>query len=750
MFFKHLASLPRRSVLTVLTAVVVVNVVIVSYFQFFDLIVDVQILLFLSRTEFKKSAAALFLKITSDKDRYWLADSSLCHVDAEIPANRVVVPEGDAGPEELFYDPRFTLAVYLDELTRLGESTELPTLPFHWTDWVDVTSIHESNSVPENKRITCRKLGLRSRNHPNPSAFCKSRDQYNDEELRELGFRNRNSLPFAVVHDHSKHEDLCYNDLRKFMAKSYTMTHLPKPFKVIILNGGDEGGTYEFMVDQTKNPEQRLIHSGLVGRYLMLVKKKSTTKVLQEGGTFTVNHLAAYENLLRTVSPRHLSAEDDKMYAIVKSPAGSNKDIPLTKDEFDYPKSKIDDLIAEYEAMEYRDIMAENFLEGLRECQRTDGTNEPTYFKMATLDIRESRNQDNDWGWHYDWRFFNDALFYRKAEWSMEERVERTNIILERLLRNWNRFAEEKGIVSWIMHGPLLAWYWDGLMFPYDVDIDIQMTAAELARLSRHYNQTLVVEDPTEGYGRYLIDCGSYIHNRDESHTGNHIDARFVDIDTGIYIDITSLAKSNFNLPDEYKKDPIVHKDDGDANAEVYNDRRKHFYTLDQLQPLHYSMMGGVPLYVPNQIEERLRFEYSKGLDSPEFKDWYFVPKLQLWVMKRKLMEIFTKEDYSNDKGDFDMRKMIDLVAEMTDAQGLALLKDDEILREYYLTNKFTEWHMVEKTFLFDNEGKDNFTALNDPHIRRRYNTFVGTAHMGKPLRKCLYEYEVFDRINNH
>ena len=35
------------------------------------------------------------------------------------------------------------------------------------------------------------------------------------------------------------------------------------------------------------------------------------------------------------------------------------------------------------------------------------------------------------------------------------------------------------------MHGPLLSWYWNGLLFPYDNDIDIQMPIDELVNLAK-------------------------------------------------------------------------------------------------------------------------------------------------------------------------------------------------------------------------------------------------------------------------
>ena len=105
------------------------------------------------------------------------------------------------------------------------------------------------------------------------------------------------------------------------------------------------------------------------------------------------------------------------------------------------------------------------------------------------------------------------------------------------------------------MHGPLLSWYWNGLLFPYDNDIDIQMPIDELVNLAKNYNQTLIVENPSEGYGKYLIEVNTYFHNRGISAEQNHIDARFHDVDSGIYIDITALSSSNAEVPKEYKQE---------------------------------------------------------------------------------------------------------------------------------------------------------------------------------------------------
>lgn len=734
----HLLQMSRKGLYLTLIAVAAANMVILMYFQWPNPVMDVPLK---HVAPFSAEAQKLFTKITRHPDQFWLAHSELSHVAVDVRLKDVLEPD------RFFYDPRLTLAAYMDELATLGPSEEDHVLPFHWSDWADVTILNDHLDPKNSKVLTCDRLQRKIAHRPDTAYFCKNRDDISDEEAAKLGYSVKEQMPAAVVYDHCKHLHLSFNDIRVFMAKSYVLSYLPKPYRVVIL--GEDRSTYEFAVSQDKGTDQRLSNSGLIDRLVLRAGKKAQL-IVKSGGTFAVNHLKTYANLQRAVKLRVVTPEDDVhlMHRVVTSPPTSPKDLSLTERMFSYPPEMIQKQIIEYEKKEKLTLAEQNFFDGLKDCAQYDKTTEPVYFKMATLNIRENKNSHNDWGWHYDWRFFSDALLFEKTGWTKEERVVRTNIILERLLRNWNRFAESKGLVSWIMHGPLLLWYWDGLMFPFDVDIDIQMPITELVRLSKLYNQTLVVEDPTEGYGRFLVDVGTYIHNRDILGTGNHIDARFVDVDSGIYIDITGLAKSPANLPDDYKKAGILQKNDNDAEAEVYNDRRKHFYTFEQLLPLHYSQMGGVPLYVPNQIESRLRFEYSKGLVDYEYHGWYFVPKLQLWVTVDKLAKVLP-EEATHFEGKRNRELVIAATIAMTDEQALAMLEDDETLMEYYLTHRLTGLHTEEKKYLFDKEGKDNLKALKDPEFQAKYAALTGHIQMLKPLHKCLFEYERFDRVNH-
>jgi len=153
------------------------------------------------------------------------------------------------------------------------------------------------------------------------------------------------------------------------------------------------------------------------------------------------------------------------------------------------------------------------------------------------------------------------------------------------------------------------------------------------------------IEDVSEGYGKYLIDCATFLHHRDVARKDNHIDARFIDIDTGTYIDITGIGINNEQPPPEYDG-YIRNKQRKQESVELYMDRRKHWLNFEKISPLHYSMIGGVPVYVPNDIMSMLNNEYSVGTRSYYFGGYYYVPCLRLWLQVNKIKPIFKPEQY--------------------------------------------------------------------------------------------------------
>lgn len=698
-----------------------------------------------------------FSKVEENPDRFWLTRTEIVHTNVEVPVNRYIDPNAEDAwdkTNELYYDPRFTLSIYLNELKHsLNTLKERPALPFSWADWVDLTTLNDELSKPMEERMNCDVLRLNTKKKPDTSYFCLNNAELTDDMVQELGFTRREQLPGFVIFQHSTHSHKPFNDFRVLEAKSYALTFLPKPLKVMILTGNNDNGYYEFLVDPNSNG--RLATTNMVSKYL---QNNNIVANGTEDYLVTFDHVREYRELIESHPPSAVSVHHDpaNIYDIIEENKSKNQptDITLDRSMFHYNKDQVVDQILQYESKSETGLSPEEYqyfmgLKMFNDCITTG--NEIRHFKTATIRTDDDKNVDNDNGWHYDWRFFNGALNYDRRGWSKAEMNERTRIILERMVRTWYIFSRKTGIISWIMHGTLLSWYWNGLIFPYDVDVDIQMPVSELIRLAKYYNQTLVVENPEEGYGKYLIDVGTFIHDRDITEL-NYIDARFVDVDSGIYIDFTGLSTSKANPPIEYSNTEYtnISKPLNDDTVDVYNDRRKHFYVFDEISPLRYLMLSGSPALIPNVILPRLKFEYEAGLESMEFSDWFFVPILRLWLHKNQLIKHLYPNMKESSYRNLDNSKLTKAVTSLSKDEISRLLDDDAILTEYYLTKNITTLHAWERYYLFGIVDNHIPEIKSHESLRDNYNQLTANFKLLCPIRKSLFEFEHFDRLYHH
>lgn len=194
---------------------------------------------------------------------------------------------------------------------------------------------------------------------------------------------------------------------------------------------------------------------------------------------------------------------------------------------------------------------------------------------------------------HYDWRFFRGELCF-------EEKLQ----VLHELARTWSSFSRAAGIKSWFAHGSLLGWWWNGLTMPWDTDHDVQMPVAELDILGRFWNRSLVVQ----GNRKYLIDVSPWYVERTRGNRHNLIDARFIDVHSGMFIDITGLAKI----------------------SDSYTCKNSHSYSLEQLSPLVLTTFEGAPSLIPFDTESVLKSEY-KRYKRVQTGHWRFNSVLRLW-----------------------------------------------------------------------------------------------------------------------
>ena len=428
------------------------------------------------------------------------------------------------------------------------------------------------------------------------------------------------------------------------LGKSYLYTFAPPPTMIVFLT---KDGSYNVTV----KGREKLLDSDLVGNYINQEKKKA------------IDPLTEFTKLKKKVKVNsHQSIND--------------YEINLTEDSFIL---KHEELINEYESKLQEKGILVNEYRYLNSLKYSDNEvkngNPPKYFAEARL-------IGSLVGDHYDWRFFNGVMY----------EASQRSLILHRLVRSWLSFSRKNGINTWVAHGSLLSWYWNGFSFPWDYDIDVQVPIMDLHKLSLQFNQTLVVEDMEEGYGRYFLDCGSFITLRAKGNGNNNIDARFIDIDTGIYIDITGLAVSNTKSPDRYKEfypDQWVDNADDytEANTamKAYNCRNNHFSTLDELSPLVKTFVEGEMAYVPRRYSDILSVEYPKGLLSKHYSGHVFIPQLRLWVKEGDLYYFLHdkekwklhnyNEEYTNIESQEDLDKE-NARFELTETQKAKLLQE--------------------------------------------------------------------------
>jgi len=209
---------------------------------------------------------------------------------------------------------------------------------------------------------------------------------------------------------------------------------------------------------------------------------------------------------------------------------------------------------------------------------------------------------------HYDARYFKGLVAYDEHR--------RT---LRHLIRSYLSTFDNLGIETWLAHGTLLGWWWNGRIMPWDYDLDVQVSTATLYWLGKNMNRTehgyTYEEDVTvTDQGRqmsevvmrnrtYLLDINPHHVELTRGDGMNIIDARWIDTSNGMFIDITGLAE----------RDP-------DNRPGEWSCKNYHLYKTTDLWPMRVSEFEGVTATVPYSFEKILIEEYgSKSLVTTEW-----------------------------------------------------------------------------------------------------------------------------------
>ena len=190
---------------------------------------------------------------------------------------------------------------------------------------------------------------------------------------------------------------------------------------------------------------------------------------------------------------------------------------------------------------------------------------------------------------HYDGRFAAKTL---KAELRLP--------YLTTLMQSFLSTMADLGAETWIMHGTLLGWWWNGKILPWDSDIDVQVTEQTMGFLAKFYNMTEYhCKVPGDKKGStYLLEINPNYKNGTTADHLNVIDARWIDTDTGLFIDVSTVRPNH------------TARAAGVEGALMCKDR--HHYLEQDIFPLRDSFFEEFHVKIPFDYEWLLVEEYGR------------------------------------------------------------------------------------------------------------------------------------------
>jgi hypothetical protein len=223
------------------------------------------------------------------------------------------------------------------------------------------------------------------------------------------------------------------------------------------------------------------------------------------------------------------------------------------------------------------------------------------------------------------------------------------------MLKSYINTMDRIGVRTWLMHGCLLGWWWNGHIMPWDTDVDVMVDEGGIGELGGWWNMSVhhfsgqelglkeqksvgpsgedtdrvvkrLLHDEVAAKGKkYLLEVNPYYTNTSTRDRENVIDARWIDTATGLFIDITTLHVQPI-------LDSSSNPQDDDA-IELYT-KDQHAYFSTQMFPLRLTTFESVPVHIPYDYEELLLDEYGpKSITRKLYKDFKFVEERHEWVL---------------------------------------------------------------------------------------------------------------------
>ncbi|CAK3762125.1 Hypothetical predicted protein [Lecanosticta acicola] len=213
---------------------------------------------------------------------------------------------------------------------------------------------------------------------------------------------------------------------------------------------------------------------------------------------------------------------------------------------------------------------------------------------------------------HYDGRFADRPLKYDERQ-----------MHLSALIRTYLSAMNDMGAIgreTWLMHGTLLGWYWNRRIMPWDSDLDVMISQSALHFLASFHNMTVhkFRLPGHEATRSYMLEINPH-YREDGLDRDNRIDARWIDTETGLFIDITTLRRN------------MTATTAGDSEAMMVKD--KHHYSYDDIYPLRQSRFEGVAASIPYAYADILMEEYGEqALSGTDHENHRFDTSRQAWL----------------------------------------------------------------------------------------------------------------------
>lgn len=590
----------------------------------------------LSSAEF---AAYLYRKMKYDTSPNWIDTYTLNENLLTLPLGPKQGTKLRSIEELRFYesDPRLTWSVLLEHLqTAEAERKENRVVSFSWYDWSDFHMFNKLVSLQE-VNFGCGFLYETAfeltqleaiEKEINDVLFISDRLKYNDPKWMEATRKKEIERNDPVVYPESRcrrysdksrkfnlpveaHQldEQCRPEVFALQTRSYLLNHYKNPISLTLME--HDNSSYRVFVDP--NDRSNIQQSGYLKSFL---QKNGVTTVHNDNGNgngrsgkknpnVVFDHWKQYNIFLQSNTANHYRTvipEIDKV--------SYDRDfVHLSDDLFEV---NVPSIIEELESIENPNPHDKEYLESLKISRETHPA-------LASKFLSEAAHitQFNGMGYHRDKRFFNGALIHDPLEYQLR---------LNALIRNWLKFTRSNGLITWLAHGTVYGQLYNGLTFPWDNDFDVQMPIKHLHLLSRYFNQSLIMEDPREGNGKYFLDVTNSITVRTSGNGFNNIDARFIDVDSGLYVDITGLSVSSTPLSDkltsDYKKFSAIFDSKSYAKDKKWPERGEGLASMDIFELQNYTADHSDKFSSDQlkKIEELVNHErnFQQGTDKPE------------------------------------------------------------------------------------------------------------------------------------